>query len=45
VDAANCLEANAQRHHENASRFPTANCLVAMADAMADILYVLEDER
>lgn len=39
------VEANAQRHYEDASRFPKANYLAAIAAAGVDVLYVLTGER
>ncbi|WP_244640672.1 helix-turn-helix domain-containing protein [Pseudomonas fluorescens] len=39
------VQANAQRHYEDASRFPKANYLAAIAASGVDVLYVLTGER
>lgn len=39
------MEANAQRHYEDASLSPKANYLAAIAAAGVDVLYVLTGEH
>ncbi|WP_073525644.1 helix-turn-helix domain-containing protein [Pseudomonas fluorescens] len=39
------VEANAQGHYEDTSRFPKANYLAAIAASEVDVLYVLTGER
>ena len=39
------VEANAQRHYEDASRSPKANYLAAIAAVEVDVLYVLTGEH